>query len=90
MSRIPLFVFVVLTTSPVATAAPLQTSRSVIDAYRHCQSRTLAQGERQRPQLQRLADLPPANSYAAVLRIRNGCPDPLITSTGIGKIARPR
>lgn len=90
MSHIPLILLVAMMISPVATAAPLQTSRSVIDAYRQCQSRTLVQGDQQRPQLQRLADLPPANSYAAVLRIKNGCPDPLITSTGIGRIGRPR
>lgn len=89
MSHIPWILLVNVTTAPVAYAAPLPTSRSVIDAYAKCQSTIMAQGERQRPTLRRLADLPPANSYAAVLRIRNGCPEPVIISTGIGRIARP-
>lgn len=32
----------------------------------------------------KLAELPPANLYLTVYRIRDGCPDPLIVRTGIG------
>lgn len=78
---------IALIAAPALGAEPVDLLRGmgVSDAARCHESPWLYKAKRgQEAQARKLADLPPANAYFAVLRVENGCQVPVMAGYGYG------
>lgn len=93
MRSIFLAAAIALTAAPAVGAEPVDLLRGmgVSDAARCHESPWLYKAKRgQEAQARKLADLPPANAYSAVLRVENGCQVPVMAGYGYGSPDRKR